>query len=53
MKVYCCEEHVELALDVIVDECETAPIMEKLQTEGDLSTACEYCRNVAAYLVGN
>ncbi|MBO0994867.1 CxxH/CxxC protein [Bacillus sp. SD088] len=53
MKVNCCERHVELALDVIVDEWETAPIMDKLQTEGDLSTACEYCRNVAAYLVGN
>lgn len=53
MKVYCCEEHVELALDVIVDECETAPIMEKVNTAGELSTACEYCRNEAAYLVAN
>ncbi|HZG72146.1 MAG TPA: CxxH/CxxC protein [Chondromyces sp.] len=50
--IYCCSEHVELALDIIVDEYETAPKIEK--TEGnEVSTTCEYCENPAEYIVGN
>ncbi|MBS4196457.1 CxxH/CxxC protein [Lederbergia citri] len=51
--IYCCKEHVELALDVIVDEYETFPILEEIKTEDGLSTPCEYCENPAAYIVGN
>ncbi|MBA4538298.1 CxxH/CxxC protein [Bacillus aquiflavi] len=51
--IYCCEEHIELALDIIVDEYETAPKMTKLSEEEKLSTGCEYCKNQAIYLVGN
>lgn len=50
--VYCCKEHVELALDVIVDEYEKAPVLEQVK-EDNLSTSCEYCRNQAIYIVGN
>ncbi|WP_458411530.1 CxxH/CxxC protein [Schinkia sp. CFF1] len=50
--IKCCEEHVELALDIIVDEYEVAPVIEKI-TEGDLSTTCEYCQNKAVYVVSN
>jgi CxxH/CxxC protein (TIGR04129 family) len=51
--IYCCEEHVELALDVIVDEYETSPTLEKLEGPEKISTTCEYCRNTAVYVVGN
>ena len=51
--IYCCKEHVELALDIIVDEHETAPVLEELKKGENLSTPCEYCKNEAVYLVGN
>ncbi|WP_433745954.1 CxxH/CxxC protein [Falsibacillus pallidus] len=51
--IYCCKEHVELALDVIVDEYETAPVMKELSEEEQLSTTCEYCENTPVYLVAN
>ncbi|OMP66422.1 CxxH/CxxC protein [Domibacillus epiphyticus] len=47
--MYCCSEHVELALDIAVDENETAPVIEKTDEE----TACEFCERVAIYIVGN
>ncbi len=51
--IYCCKEHVELALDIIVDEEETAPILEKFTVENELPTSCKYCNNPAEYIVGN
>lgn len=53
MKIYCCEEHIELALDVLVDETELPPQMELLKEDEKLSTNCEYCRKEAVYLVAN
>jgi CxxH/CxxC protein (TIGR04129 family) len=50
--IFCCEEHVELAIDVVVDQFETFPMLEKV-AENQLSTPCEYCRNNAVYVVGN
>ena len=44
--IYCCEEHVELALDMIVDEYETFPVLTKISVD-NLSTSCEYCQNKA------
>lgn len=51
--IYCCKEHVELALDITVDEHETAPVLEEVKNKEDLSTPCEYCENPAAYIVAN
>ncbi|MFD1706079.1 CxxH/CxxC protein [Siminovitchia sediminis] len=54
--IYCCQEHVELALDRAVDEYETAPILKKIDTKKDkdkLPTPCEFCKNAAEYIVGN
>lgn len=51
--IYCCLEHIELALDVIVDEYEVAPKMIELDADDKLSTSCEYCENNAIYVVGN
>lgn len=51
--IKCCKEHVELALEVVVDEYEVAPVIEKIKLEEQLSTTCEYCQNTAIYIVSN
>lgn len=51
MVYYCCETHVELAIDTIVDEHETAPILEKTNEDNDLSTTCNYCNEKAIYKI--
>ncbi|UKS65327.1 CxxH/CxxC protein [Rossellomorea marisflavi] len=51
--INCCLEHVELALDIAVDEHEIAPKLEELSKEKQLSTTCEYCGNNAIYVVAN
>lgn len=48
---YCCEDHVELALDIVVDENELAPILEKLEPEKQLSTHCHFCSQQAIYRI--
>jgi CxxH/CxxC protein (TIGR04129 family) len=53
MKYYVCEEHVDLALEYLIDEFERAPVLEKFTGEGDLSPTCEYCGEKSAYIVGN
>ncbi|WP_349654926.1 CxxH/CxxC protein [Neobacillus sp. 114] len=50
--IYCCEEHVSEAMDTILEEYETYPILNKLDVD-NLSTTCEYCRKQAVYIVGN
>jgi CxxH/CxxC protein (TIGR04129 family) len=50
--IYCCEEHVDVALDTVVDEFETFPVLTKI-TVDNLSTSCEYCQNTAVYMVAN
>jgi CxxH/CxxC protein (TIGR04129 family) len=50
--IYSCEEHVEIALDTIVDEHGTFPILTKIAVD-NLSTSCEYCQNLATYVVAN
>ena len=52
-KMYCCEEHIELAIDMYVDEKELAPEIEKIEGGKKLSTNCELCKNQAIYVVGN
>ncbi|MGA9288869.1 MAG: CxxH/CxxC protein [Anaerobacillus sp.] len=54
MKIFCCEDHVELALDVAVDESGRFPVLEQIEKEPDkLSTDCEYCKKTATYIVSN
>lgn len=50
--IYCCDEHVDIAIDSIVDEYETFPILTKVDVD-NLSTNCEYCQNRAVYIVAN
>ncbi len=49
MKLYVCNQHVDKAMDVVVDEHETFPTFE----EADISTDCEYCEDKAVYMVAN
>lgn len=50
--IYSCEEHVDIALDEVVDKYFTFPVLEKLDVD-NLSTSCEYCQNPAVYMVAN
>jgi CxxH/CxxC protein (TIGR04129 family) len=50
--VYCCEEHVDIALDKIVYEYETFPVLTKVDVD-NLSTSCEFCPKPAVYVVAN
>lgn len=52
-QVVCCDEHVELALDVIVDETGEFPNLEAYTENKGLSTTCEYCEKPSVYLVSN
>ncbi len=51
--IYACDEHVDIALEMIVDRYETAPTLEPIQEEKKISTTCEFCQKQAAYIVAN
>lgn len=51
MNLPCCLEHVELALDIIVDECEVAPVINNV--DNSERKTCEFCQNEATYVVSN
>lgn len=51
--IFSCKEHVELALDEIVDQYEVAPVIRELTNDEKLSTTCAYCDNSATYIVEN
>lgn len=51
MKKFCCEMHVNHALDVIVAETKEYPVLEKVDEEKEISTKCEYCEKEAEYIV--
>jgi CxxH/CxxC protein (TIGR04129 family) len=53
MEIKACGEHVDVALDTIVDEHEIAPEIKPLSEDEKLSTTCEYCQNNALYVVSN
>ncbi|MFX3623283.1 MAG: CxxH/CxxC protein [Ectobacillus sp.] len=53
MDISCCQEHVELALDIIVDEFETAPVIHNINNTDEQEKTCEYCQNRAIYVVSN
>ena len=33
MKIYCCQDHVEVALDTVVDETEVPPFINEIVKE--------------------
>lgn len=48
---YACQEHIELALDVVVDEKELAPVINKIEDQTNLSTTCSFCEKEAIYTI--
>ncbi|WP_409631526.1 CxxH/CxxC protein [Exiguobacterium sp.] len=46
-----CKEHVEIALDIIVDETGEYPLLEELSTSGQVK--CEFCEADATYVVSS
>ncbi|MGG1148561.1 CxxH/CxxC protein [Bacillus wiedmannii] len=53
MNLPCCLEHVELALDIIVDECEAAPVINNVDNSEKEKKTCKFCQNEATYVVSN
>lgn len=53
MNITCCLEHVDLALDIVVDECQTAPFVHNVIHNEDGIKKCEYCQNDAKYVVSS
>jgi CxxH/CxxC protein (TIGR04129 family) len=52
-RLKCCLEHIELAMEMYIDEHEEAPILEMVPEDEKLSTTCEFCSEHAVYMVGN
>lgn len=51
--IYCCKEHAEYGLEEIVNQTGEAPNMKPVE-KGELPTVtCEYCGQLAAYVVSN
>ncbi|WP_214818327.1 CxxH/CxxC protein [Exiguobacterium sp. s131] len=46
-----CKEHVEIALDIIVDETGEYPLLEELSTSEHVT--CEFCEANATYIVSS
>jgi CxxH/CxxC protein (TIGR04129 family) len=53
MRIYSCMEHIDEALDEVVDKDELAPIMEKIEDTNNLSTGCFVCGKDATYIVSS
>jgi hypothetical protein len=52
-KIFACREHVEFALEEMVNQTVEPPVMETLKPVGDSTPACEYCGQTAEYVVAN
>jgi CxxH/CxxC protein (TIGR04129 family) len=50
--IYSCEEHIEIALDDIVDKYQTYPVLSQVPVD-NRTTCCEYCEKQAVYMVAN
>lgn len=46
-----CNEHIEVVIDMFVDENEIAPNIQKIEDNHDLSTICDLCDKPAEYIV--
>ncbi|WP_036183417.1 CxxH/CxxC protein [Ureibacillus manganicus] len=51
MEKFSCETHINQALDMFVAETGEFPILDKYNSEDNLSTKCSYCEEDATYIV--
>lgn len=49
--IFSCENHINYALDLFIEETKDFPILEKLTDEQKLSTKCFHCEERAEYIV--
>ncbi|TCW39332.1 CxxH/CxxC protein [Laceyella sacchari] len=50
-KWYACDEHVDIALDEIVDMYEQAPLMELMDDEPNNQATCFWCGQTPRYVL--
>ncbi|MBA2874361.1 CxxH/CxxC protein (TIGR04129 family) [Anoxybacillus caldiproteolyticus] len=48
----CCEDHIDLAIDMYVDKMEQAPEIAHMTVDNQSKT-CDFCPKKAVYIVGN
>lgn len=48
----CCEEHIDIAIDMYVDKMEKAPNISLISVD-KYEKLCDFCANKAVYIVGN
>jgi len=48
----CCEEHIDIAIDMYVDKMEQAPNISFISVDKH-DKLCDFCANKAVYIVGN
>jgi CxxH/CxxC protein (TIGR04129 family) len=48
----CCEEHIDIAIDMYVDKMEQAPNISFISVDKS-DKSCDFCANKAVYIVGN
>lgn len=53
MNKYSCEEHIDVIIDMFIDEEETFPVLTKMEQEIELSTGCALCGGKPIYMVAN
>ncbi|WP_249414109.1 CxxH/CxxC protein [Alteribacter keqinensis] len=51
MMYFSCSEHIDMAIEDIVDYYALPPKIDKLTEEEQLSTACKYCDSKALYRI--
>lgn len=52
-EVYCCQEHVEYGIEEVLNEIGVPPKLEKIQASQLPTKTCEYCGQIAEYIVSN
>lgn len=50
-KMYSCENHINHAIDMFIEETKDFPILNRLNEDEKLSTVCTYCEEKAEYIV--
>lgn len=46
INTFACKDHIDMAMDEIINETESFPIIENVKEE-----KCDYCNNMAEYIV--
>lgn len=50
-KIYSCQNHVNHALDIFIEEIKNFPILDRLKDYEKVTKKCYYCEEQAEYVV--